>query len=556
MEQYDSVVIGAGHNGLVAALYLARAGWKVLVLERNDRIGGAVRSAEITRPGFVHDLYSTNQNLFRSSAVYREMKADLERHGLTYRVADKPFCNVYPDGASLRVYRDVQRTLSGLRAHQPEDADGWAELYEQFKAFRKHLLPLYAMPLPSAQAGWALVKAALAVGVTRLLNLGQLVFNSTRELGENFFASQEARALLATWGMHLDFGPDVPGGAFFPFVESFSNMEEGMSIAEGGASRMVDALAGLLREAGGEIRTQAEVSRVLAEGSRATGVELASGERIGARRAVIANLTPTVLFERLLPHHPLPRRFRQQVKRYTYGPGTMMIHLALSGKPLWAAGDEIGEFAYVHIAPTVDDLARTYTQAANGMIPESPLVIAGQTSVVDPTRAPEGQHVLWVQVRALPSMIEGDAAGEIEARNWDAAKEPVAERVLDKLERYAPGLRGLVLDRVVFSPADLERDNPNLVGGDSIAGSHHLRQNFVFRPFPGWTRYRMPLDGLIMVGAATWPGAGTNATSGYLAAQQLLHPPKRRRQLAAAGVGATLAAVAGYFAARRFERRG
>jgi phytoene dehydrogenase-like protein len=249
---------------------------------------------------------------------------------------------------------------------------------------------------------------------------------------------------------------------------------------------------------------------------------LASGERIGARRVVIANVTPTVLFEHLLPEQPLPRAIRAKVAGYLYGPGTMMVHLALKGKLRWAAGPELDEFAYVHIAPYVSDLAQTYTDALNGLIPTSPLLVVGQTSAVDPTRAPSGAQILWIQVRALPSHIRGDATGQIAARTWDEAKEAVADRVVDKLASYAPGLQDLILARAVFSPADLQRDNPNLVGGDSIAGSHHLRQNFLLRPFPGWSRYRMPLAGLYMVGAATWPGAGNNATSGYLAAREIL----------------------------------
>ena len=566
-ERYDAVVVGAGHNGLVCALYLCRAGWKTLVLERNEKVGGAVQSGEITRPGFIHDLYSMNQNLFLGSPVYAELQDDLERQGLSYKVAEKSYSNVYPGGKSLRVYKDVDHTMDLLREHNERDAEGFGRLFEQFQAFSQAFLPVYGAPLPSFEAVWDLLKAVRAQGVSELTDLMQIVMSSTRELGA-YFGSDEMRALIATWGMHMDFGPDVSGGGMFPFLETFTDMVEGMSITEGGASKMPEALAALIEESGGEIRMEAEVGRILTEngnsngnpngnGGRATGVELVSGEKIGASRAVVANLTPSVLFGNLLSPDELRPQFRRRVRRYERGPGTMMVHLALSGRPRWEAGGDLDEFAYVHIAPYVEDLSKTYTQSMNGYLPESPLLIVGQTSAVDPSRTPGDEEILWIQVRTLPSKIKGDAAGKISARTWEEAKEPFAERVMQKLEEYAPRIGDLVLDRVVFSPEDLERHNPNLVGGDSIGGSFHLKQNFVFRPFPGWSNYKMPLGGLYMVGAATWPGPGTNATSGYLAAQEIIGPSTRDRLIqGGAAVGAAGAAtVIGALALRQLLRR-
>jgi phytoene dehydrogenase-like protein len=220
----------------------------------------------------------------------------------------------------------------------------------------------------------------------------------------------------------------------------------------------------------------------------------------------------------------VPQPVREAAARYRFGPGTMMIHLALSAPPKWAAGGDLGEFAYVHIAPYVADLAETYTAASNGLLPKSPLLIVGQSSAVDPTRAPDGQAVLWVQVRAQPAEIRGDAAGEITARDWTHAADPFADRVMEKLSQYAPGIQELVLKRAVLTPLDLEAHDPNLVGGDSVAGSHHLRQNFIFRPMAGYSNYRTPIEGLFMTGAATWPGGGVTGLSGHLTAKAVLSP--------------------------------
>jgi phytoene dehydrogenase-like protein len=531
-NSYDAIVIGAGHNGLVAATYLARAGWRTVVLEREPRPGGAVLSDELTRPGLVHDVFATNMNLFRGSPVAAELGAELERHGLSYATSELPFANVFPDGRALRVHQDRDATLAELRAHDPRDADGWEALDREYERLAPALFRLYGSRLTRGALTRLALDVAPQLGREGVTALARLLVSSTRELADAHLVSREAKALLACWGMHLDFGPDVSGGAMFPFLEAFTDMRTGIALARGGASRLIDALVALLTEAGGELRLGAEVTRVVVEGGRASAVELAGGERIDARRAVIANVTPTILHGRLLDARSLSPRLRRSAAGYAYGPGTMMVHLALAGPIPWSAGEDIGRFAYVHIAPYVDDLATMYAQASAGLLPAEPMLVVGQTTAVDPSRSPDASQVVWVQVRALPGTIAGDALAEIPARSWDGAAEPYAERVMAKLERYAPGIGRLVLDRAVLSPAELERRNANLVGGDSIAGSMHLRQNFVFRPFPAVSDYESGIAGLLMAGASTWPGAGVNALSGYNVAQKLIAPSSPRGQRA------------------------
>jgi phytoene dehydrogenase-like protein len=517
----DAIVVGAGHNGLIAAAYLARAGWKVLVLERNDEIGGAVRSAEVTRPGFVHDLFATNLNLFLGSPVHAELGSELERHGLRYAHSPRPFANLFADGGALRVWADAERTLAGLRDHDPRDADGWRRLGDRYARLAPALFAAYASVMPSGE----LVTALRGLSPGGAADLVRLLASSPGGLAGEYLHSPQARALLTCWGLHLDFAPAVKGGALFPFLEAFTDQSVGMSIAQGGASHLPDALRGLIEQAGGEVRTGADVARVHVAGGRAQRIELASGEHITARRAVIANLTPAVLYGRLLAGQATGRAARAGARRYRYGPATMMVHLALSGPAPWTAGDDLREFAYLHIAPLSEDLSATYDAAQRGLLPSDPLLIVGQSSAVDPTRAPAGGHVLWVQVRTLPAAVRGDAAGTLAGGgdlSWDALAEPFADRVMAKLERYAPGLGERVLARRVLSPADLERSNPNLVGGDSLGGSMHPRQNFVLRPFPGVRPFGTGVRDLHMVGAATWPGAGVNALSGYHLAQRLI----------------------------------
>jgi len=493
------------------------------VLERNDRVGGAVASGELTAPGFVHDRYATNQNLFLASPLYAARAGDLERHGLRFAHTDRPFASVFGDGSALRVYQDAERTLALLREHSAADAEGWQRLAGEFERFAPLLFALYGTPLPSAAAALTLGRALRAHGPRGLAQLARIVLSSTRELGEAYFATPQARALIAPWGMHLDFGPDVAGGAMFPFLETFADQANGMAVVEGGASRLPEALAALVREAGGEVRTGAEVAGVIVGGGRADAVVLASGERVRARRAVLANLSPPLLSALLGPGPGAA--IAPAARDYRFGPATMVVHVALREPLRWTAADDLHTFGYVHVGGLVDDMARAYAQALAGEVPDRPLLVVGQTSAIDPTRVPEGAASLWIQVRMLPSAPPSGS--------WAAEKDALADRVLGLVEEHAPGLRERVLATAVLGPDDLERDVPTLVGGDSLGGSHHLRQNFLLRPAPGWSRYRTPVDGLYLCGSATWPGAGVNAVSGTLAAREIADGPRARlRRLA------------------------
>jgi phytoene dehydrogenase-like protein len=300
-----------------------------------------------------------------------------------------------------------------------------------------------------------------------------------------------------------------------------ANQAFGMVIGAGGADVIVRAMTGLIEAKGGEIRLNSPVAKIESDAGGATGVRLGDGTRIAARKAVVANLHPQIVFGRLMDPDPKRKAFDEKVARIRAGPGTMMIHLALEALPDWRAGPELKGFAYVHVAPDLAMMSRAFAEAAAGLLPAEPVLVVGQPTAIDATRAPPGKHVLWVQVRVLPAAIAGDALGRIGATDWDAAKEPYAERVLDSLETYAPGLQGGILGRSVWSPLDLERENPCLIGGDNLTGSHHLDQNFFFRPVAGYSRYATPTRRLYLCGAGTWPGAGTGAASGYMLAKML-----------------------------------
>ena len=518
--KYDAIIVGAGHNGLAAAVRLVEKRWRVLILEEKDAPGGAVKTRELTLPGFRHDVAAMNLSMFAGSPFFQAHKDLLVKHGLAFAPAERCFASIFRDQTYLGVSTSLDETTAGIAAISPRDAEAWRAMSARFGADAPHIFALLGAAMPSRGAAMAIWRAFRERGAGWLFETLKLLLASPRDFLDAHFESDKVKAMMAAWGLHLDFAPDIAGGALFPYLESMANQAFGMVIGKGGADTIVKAMVGAVTSAGGELRLGQRVVAIDVEGGAATGVTLASGEKIAASR-VIANVHPKLVFGSLVGDAPRARKYRAALDEFRAGPGTMMIHLALDDLPDWRAGAEMRRFAYVHLAPDLEMMTRVYAQAAAGQLPAEPALVVGQPTAIDPTRAPEGKHVLWVQVRVLPAKIRGDAAGAIAPRDWDEAKEAFADRVIDLIEAYAPGLKGRVLGRAVFSPQDLERENPNLIGGDSLSGSHHLDQNFFLRPVPGWSRYATPIRNLYLCGASTWPGAGAGAGSGFLLAKAL-----------------------------------
>ncbi|OJU92201.1 MAG: dehydrogenase [Burkholderiales bacterium 66-5] len=515
---WDAIVIGSGINGLAAAVHLSAKGWKVLVLEQAAEPGGAVQTAEVTLPGFRHDLCAMNLSMFAGSPFFATHKDRLLQAELGLVPVTHSFSSVLADGGWLGVDTDLASTAARIAARNAKDAETWRAMAQAFAADAPHLFAFMGSPMPSWQLARNLWRMWRAKGLLWCMQTARMLLSSPRDWLAAHFEDDGVRALMGAWGLHLDFGPDVAGGALFPYLESMANQNFGMALGQGGADTVTRALVRAIEQAGGEVRTSSAVSKIDVAQGRASGVTLADGSQRTARRAVIANVHPRLLYGSLLGAGAPP----PAAAKLRPGPGTMMIHLALDALPPWRASSELQRFAYVHVAPSLDAMARTYTEAMAGLLPAEPVLVVGQPTVHDASRAPTGKHVLWVQVRVLPADIRGDAAGEIQGRHWDEIKDAYANRALALLERHAPGLNAHILARHVVSPLDLERDNPNLIGGDSLSGSHHLDQFFLFRPAFGQSRWRTPVGGLYNVGASTWPGAGTGAASGFMLARDLV----------------------------------
>ncbi len=515
----DAVIIGSGINSLVAAVHMLHKGWSVAIYEAAATPGGAVKTLELTEPGFRHDWAAMNMSLFAGSAFHQVNAAALAGHGLEFAPVAKPFASAFPDGTWLGVTNDADVNAAAIARLSAADAQTWRDLTEDFGTQAESLFALLGSPMGAGSLGglfWKLLRKLKPGGVS---DLGRFLTMSPRAWLDETFESDKVKAMLATWGMHLDFAPDIAGGALFPYLEAMANQAFGMALVQGGAGGVTDALIAQIQSKGGTVHCNARVSEILHQKGKATGIRLESGEEITARKAVIANLAPSALTT--LTGGSGDDGFDRKMQRFAHAPGTMMIHVALDGPLQWTAGAELADFAYIHLAPSLDQMARTYAQAKAGQLPDEPVVVVGQPTAIDPTRAPEGKHILWLQVRMVPGQIQGDASGSISATDWAEAGEPMAERVFDLIERYAPGLRNQVISRTIVTPADLQADNPNLVGGDQVCGSHHLSQHFLFRPARGYADGSTPIKKLHLTGAAVWPGAGTGAGPGWMLAQKL-----------------------------------
>ncbi len=516
----DVIIIGAGHNSLTAALYLQNAGLKVLVIERSEVPGGAAKTGDIVEPDFHHDLFATNIGLFMGSRVYADFKDEFHKNGFDVVVGSQPFSSVFPNGKCIRVYTDAGKTIQEFERYSPNDADSWRELISYFQKVAPYLFPFLQMPMPSFKSAMQFWKIYRKLGYREMLDMARVLIMSPRHFLDERFVSDEVKALLSPWAFHLGLSPDCAGGATFSFLESAADHLNGMTLSKGGVGNLINAMVQAIRARDGQFILGQAVTEVVVSNGKAVGVKTADGSTYHAKKAVMACVTPKQFIE-LVEQKDLPEGFVIKSRKYRFGPGTLMIHLTLDRSLEWDAAEDLKDSTYVHIAPYMSDISTTYSQVVEGYLPSSPLLVVAQQSRLDPIRAPEGKHVLWIQVRAFPPRPKGDALGQIKVGSWDEIKEPICDRIIDKIAQFSPNIKDIIRKMVVYTPQDLEDENPNIFGGDMVGGSHHLDQ-FIFRPFIGWSRYKTPIKRLYLTGHSTWPGGGLNASSGHLAAMQLL----------------------------------
>jgi phytoene dehydrogenase-like protein len=504
---HDALVVGSGPNGLAAAITLAERGRSVLVLEAAERAGGAVATEELTLPGFLHDTFSAVYPAAAASPVFARMQ--LDRHGLRWVHPRYCYAHPLPEGRAAVLARSLDETAASLDALHPGDGERWREFagpyVRRFGAVRRTMLSGFP-PLRGP------LQMLAQLGPRAMVDFVRLLFMPATGIAGELFRSSGARAWLYGAAMHGDVPPRGTGSAIAAAYLNFAGHAVGWPSPEGGAGRLADALVGRLRELGGEVRTGARVVRVRVEARRVRGVELAGGESLDAP-IVIADVVPRGLLA--LAGEALPRRYAGTLERYRLGPATVKVDWALSDPIPWEA-PAAREAGTVHVGGDEAELLDSLALGAETSVAERPFLLLGQQSLFDPSRAPAGRHTAWAYTHG-PQGVD-----------WEQETPRMVERIEEQVERFAPGFRDLILARFVLSPAELERRDANLVGGDVGAGSYALDQ-VLFRPTPSISPYRTPVRGLYLGSAATFPGGAVHGVPGHAAARVALAESRLRR---------------------------
>jgi phytoene dehydrogenase-like protein len=521
----DAVVIGAGPNGLVGANLLADAGWEVTVLEAQPEPGGAVRTGEITLPGFRHDLFSAFYPLAAASPVVQGL--GLEDFGLRWRRAPYPLAHPLPDGRCAVIAPDRAKTEESLELFAPADGRGWRTLMGSWDSYGQQFVNALLSPFPPIRAGAHLAVRLKASG---LLDLARMSLIPARRLAEEHFDGEGGALLLAGNALHADLSPETAGSGLFGWLMCSLAQNVGCPVPEGGAGSLTAALVRRLESLGGQVLCGQEVRRIIVRGGRATAVQTTSGDEVSATRAILADVGAPQLYCDLLADQVLPAMLRRDLDRFQWDAGTVKIDWALSGPVPWSAPDA-RRAGTVHVADSLNDLTRWSADLATHTLPARPFLLFGQQSMTDHTRQPTGTETAWAYTH-VPRRIDRDAGNEISGR-WDIDdEEAMAVRIERRIEELAPGFQASIIGRHVFTPKTLQAADANLQGGAINGGTAQLHQQLVFRPVRGLGRSGTFIDGLFLASAGAHPGGGVHGACGANAARAALAASRLREPLA------------------------
>ena len=508
---YDAIVIGAGHNGLITAGYLARAGKKVLVVEARNVVGGACTSEELI-PGATWSSCAFIASLLRPEII---ADLELERYGLEMYQTEANEVSIFPDGSHLFVWKDMDKTLREIEKFSKRDAAAFLDFGLRVKKFASILTPFLLSPAPSRSQVLAAFEAA---GAEDLFN--EMVLLSTKDLLDRYFENEHIKGLFTFFGMISVWGgPSTPGTGYVyghHSVGEFKGTLGQWGFVKGGMGGITQAMARSAEAHGAEIRLNSPVQQVVVDGGRASGVKLANGEIITAR-TVISNADPQRSMLQLLPAGAVDAKLVAKLEDYDARGSMARIHLLIDELPDYI-GFPAGEFGPQHQAQaimgaSIENFERAWEAERRGEIPDDFVIEAVIQSTHDDTLAPKGKHTMTLGVQQLPFELAGT--------DWDTIRDEWADRVLEVLFRYAPNLRGHILERVIITPKDLERDY-GLTGGNIFHGAMFFDQLFNNRPTPELADYRTTVDDYYLCGSGTHPGGGVMGANGHNAAQVVI----------------------------------
>lgn len=511
-REHDVVFIGAGHNGLTAAAYLAKAGVDVCLLEKAGFPGGAVNTQELTLPGFKHDGGGMAHLFIQANPLITSDELGLQsKFGLKYIYPEAAFATVYPDETALFVYKDIDRTCESIAQFSPHDADAYRRFYEMTKPLVEMLASgLFTAPPPFGALMAQLDQSPVGQELIRSMMM------SAWDMVNQWFEHDKTKIHLTKYVTEPLVGAEEKGSGVYLFLMVPLSHMYPAGLPEGGSGKLTEALARCVEAYGGTIRLNAEVTKIDVRDGRAVGVLLASGEEILARRAVVSNVDPRVMFADWISPEVTDSEFRRKVAAIQ-DPSFVGInqHLALNEPPRYKAGPEIDKAYCIEPVPWLEEYRRIYDDLRYGIPPKTkaPLVVC--PTLHDPTRAPDGKHIVYLWHYEPWALKDGGP------ERWDTIKETVADEVLAALRQYAPNMGPEnILARTIHSPLDYHRMNVNLYHGAALGPGATMYQFFSYRPIPELGRYKTPIEGLYLVGHSTHPGGGI--TGGGRAMVQVL----------------------------------
>jgi beta-carotene ketolase (CrtO type) len=516
-ENYDAIVIGAGHNGLTCACYLARAGLKVLVLEQAHTVGGMTVTEEITLPGFHSDLHAFGYQFGNLSPAPAEL--GLANFGFELLYPDPNFSQAFPDGGLVSMYRDLEKTVASISRYSRKDGETWRRMVQDFREMKGDIAA-WMNSRPTSLAEETSRLAATPQGLEQY----RFGLQTMRSWCDESFEAEETKLFLGSFACHASVGPDDVGGGHLAWLFDTLIQDLGNNVVKGGMGQLALALARCLESLGGSIRTNARVRRIVVRDGKAVAVQLTGGEEIPVNRVVASAVDPHQLIVDFLGEAAVGPDIVKKILHFEWGDAAFVIYLALDGLPEYKAGPEALRGAYVHPGqPSLSYLAQVYTDCRSGMLPAAPMLLLCNDASADPSRAPAGKFVMKIVANNVPYHIKGDATGKIKARTWEEAREPYADHLIDLITaHYIPNLKGLILKRVVHSPVDLERRIPSAVRGTVTHGAFLPYQAGSLRPIPELGHYQTPVDNVYLCASGSHPGGGVTMAPGRNAAQVIL----------------------------------